>query len=356
MPITGNRGEWSELYALLRLLAEGKLYAANEDAKKIDSIFFPILKILREEHEPNLYEYRIASDTTVEIYLNDVKRKTISRKELARYASHLYNSIVHGEDRAFSIENADQIMEELECTRIAAPSSDKTDITMQLHDVQTGYDPICGFSIKSELGNPPTLLNASGSTNFVYEVKGLSVQQMDEINSINTRNKISDRIHRICEYGYLEFVKSASSTFACNLMMVDSCMERIVAEMLLYQYTNSKMDCADVISAIELSNPLHYPKKGFYEYKFKKLLCAIALGMVPGTPWDGHDEANGGYVIVTVNGDVLAYHIYNRDFFETYLLKNTKFERASTTRHNYASIYMENGKMYINLNLQIRFK
>ena len=356
MSITGNKGEWSELYALLHLLAEGKLYAANEDAKKLDHIFFPILKILREEHKPNLYEYRIASDTTVEIYLNNVKRKAISRKELGRYATHLYNNIIHGENRAFPIENADKIMEELECTKIAAPSTDKTDITMQLHDIQTGYNPICGFSIKSELGNPPTLLNASGSTNFVYEVKGLTEQQMEEINSINTGAKISDRIKKIREYGSLEFVKCANPTFACNLMMVDSRMEEIVADMLLYQYSNNIKSCVDVVAAMEKSNPLHFPKKGFYEYKFKKLLCAIALGMMPATPWDGHDEANGGYVIVTVNGDVLAYHIYNRDFFEAYLLKNTKFDRPSTTRHNYASIYQENEKMYINLNIQIRFK
>ena len=55
------------------------------------------------------------------------------------------------------------------------------------------------------------------------------------------------------------------------------------------------------------------------------------------------------------NGEVLAYHIYNRDAFEKYLLNNTKFERGSTGKHGFATLYMENGKRYINLNLQIRF-
>jgi hypothetical protein len=77
--------------------------------------------------------------------------------------------------------------------------------------------------------------------------------------------------------------------------------------------------------------------------------------MVPSREWDGKDEANGGYIIVTKKGDVLAYHIYNRDYFEEYLLTNTRFERASTSRHEFASLYMVNGRMYINLNLQIRF-
>ena len=77
--------------------------------------------------------------------------------------------------------------------------------------------------------------------------------------------------------------------------------------------------------------------------------------MTPATAWDGHDEANGGYIVVTSAGKVLAYHIYNRDFFKEYLMNNTKYERASTSRHGYASLYKENGKTYIKLNLQIRF-
>ena len=55
--------------------------------------------------------------------------------------------------------------------------------------------------------------------------------------------------------------------------------------------------------------------------------------MKPATIWNGIDEANGGYIIVTKQGDVLAYHIYNRNYFEKYLLNNTKYETASISRH-----------------------
>ncbi len=47
--LTGNKGEWSEIYVLLKLLAEGRLYAANENLEKIETIFYPIIKILRDE-------------------------------------------------------------------------------------------------------------------------------------------------------------------------------------------------------------------------------------------------------------------------------------------------------------------
>jgi hypothetical protein len=356
MRLTGNKGEWSELYVLLALLAEGKLFAAGENVKRIDSVFFPILKILREEQKKQLYEYRLSSETAVEVYLNGEKRKAISREALAEYAKYLYQRIKEGGDRAFPIDRAEEIMGELECEKIVAPSSDKTDITMQLHDVQTGYDPICGFSIKSELGSAPTLLNASGATNFVFEIDGLTDQQMDEINAIETKHKILDRVARILQYGSLAFKKADSPVFADNLMMIDSRMEEIIAEMLLCHYSTDTKGCEAVALAMEEQNPLKFPRKGLYEYKMKKFLCSVALGMNPSKEWDGHDEANGGYIIVTTDGDVLAYHIYNRDFFESYLLKNTKFEHGSSSRHKYASIYKEDGKMYIKLNLQIRFK
>ncbi len=71
--------------------------------------------------------------------------------------------------------------------------------------------------------------------------------------------------------------------------------------------------------------------------------------------WDGIDETNGGYIIVKADGEILAYHIYNRNMFEQYLFDNTFFERASTTRHKYMTLYEENGEMFIKFNLQIRF-
>ena len=52
----------------------------------------------------------------------------------------------------------------------------------------------------------------------------------------------------------------------------------------------------------------------------------------------------------------MAYHIYNRDFFEQYLLDNTILERASTSRHEYMSLYEEDGEMFIKMNLQVRFR
>lgn len=94
---------------------------------------------------------------------------------------------------------------------------------------------------------------------------------------------------------------------------------------------------------------------GFYTYKLKTLLCAIALGMVPSKPWYGREDANGGYIVVKDDGNVVCFFLYNRNEFERYLLDCTRFERASTSRHGYMEVLKEGDEYYINLNLQIRF-
>lgn len=355
--ITGNKGEWSEAYVLLRLLAQGRMYAADENLEQIDSMYFPIIKILREEIRNRKYEYAVDnSDRKINIYYNGQLVKSHPQAQFTSEADYLYDKIVEGGSRAFAIEHTEEFLKEIGCERLAAPSSDKTDISMQIYDINTGYSPVCGFSIKSEIGNAPTLINATGATNFIYEVEGLSDEQIESINAIDTRTKIRDRMDRIfSEAASVKFAKVNSSIFSNNLMLIDSRLHEIVAEALVCHYRDGLGTCKDVVSALEESNPLNFPAQGYYNYKFKELLCCAALGMTPATAWDGHDEANGGYIVVTSAGKVLAYHIYNRDFFKEYLMNNTKYERASTSRHGFASLYKENGKTYVKLNLQIRF-
>lgn len=357
--VSGNKGEWSEFYVLLKLLSEGRLYAADKDIKRNKDLFFPILSITREEKEGKLVVYDVFDEfhSHIIIYLNDEIVGTVDVEDLADDARILYNKIIQGGDRSFAVTSMDKIMKTLLCEKIAAPSSDKTDIRIEIHDTLTGYTRHSGFSIKSELGSPPTLLNASRATNFVFDVEGISDELMDEINLINEGNKIKKRFERIATEGELKYRCVANDVFEGNLMLIDTYMDKIIGEALLIYYMGGPIDCKDVVKKLEQTNPLGISRSGFYEFKFKKFLSSVALGMVPSRKWDGKDEANGGYIIVTKSGDVLAYHIYNRDYFEDYLFNNTRFERGSTSRHGFASIYKnEDDEKIINMNLQIRFK
>ena len=60
MALTGNKGEWSEIYALFRLLGEGKVHAGDENFNKIEEIFYPIISILRRDNNQKDYTFDIA--------------------------------------------------------------------------------------------------------------------------------------------------------------------------------------------------------------------------------------------------------------------------------------------------------
>jgi len=292
----------------------------------------------------------------VDIFSSGNFLKTIPRQWISEASKKVFKGIVSGNNAAFEIVEAPEIMKEMNIDRISASSADKTDITMQLHDIQTGYNPICGFSIKSQMGNPPTLLNASAATNFVYQIENISDDDMNRLNNIDSRTKLLDRMAFIHKNHSISFLGVSNKTFRDNLTLIDSNMEIILSELLMDYFLGNPPSCEDLIERLENKNPLHYPRKGFYEIKFKHFLSSVALGLKPTVPWDGTDEANGGYVIIKQDGDVVAYHIYNRNAFEKYLLHNTKLEKGSTSRHEYGSIYKENGKYYLKLNLQVRFK
>lgn len=49
MALTGNKGEWSEIYTLFKLLGDGVVYAGDQNLNKIQDLFYPIIMILRQE-------------------------------------------------------------------------------------------------------------------------------------------------------------------------------------------------------------------------------------------------------------------------------------------------------------------
>jgi type II restriction enzyme len=123
-------------------------------------------------------------------------------------------------------------------------------------------------------------------------------------------------------------------------------------------YSTKYSKLSDLSDELTKNNPLNFDlnhNHGFYEYKLKKFLTDVAVGMMPSKVWNGVYDATGGYLIVKENGEVLAYHLFNRNEFEDYLFLNTKLETASTTRHDFGKVYLKDNDCFINLNLQIRF-
>lgn len=358
--LKGNKGEWSEIYVLLRLLADGKIYAADDGLNKLKDVYFPIIEIIRKETKD---ETKYAAGSIISIYINDSKVKELPAAEFEIESEFLLNKIKSTTAKgAFSIEKTQNFMDKILCYKLTAPATNKSDITVKIIDINTGYSPIVGFSIKSELGSSPTLLNPGKSTNFIYKIHGNSglVKSVNGIYKVaggKHHTDIRGRINKIIEEkGQLKYCEMNNQVFRDNLVLIDSSMDKIIAETLLYFYKDDIRHCDEMVEKLERENPMKYGNVNAYKYKFKKFLTAVALGMKPATVWDGIDEATGGYIVVTKEGNVLAYHIYNRNYFEEYLLKNTKYDTPSASRHDFGKIYSEDGEDFIKLNLQVRFR
>ena len=77
--------------------------------------------------------------------------------------------------------------------------------------------------------------------------------------------------------------------------------------------------------------------------------------MTAGSKWDGKEQVNGGYIVVTDDGDVLCYHSNDREAFRDYLYRNTYFEYVSADKYNWSRILKIDGEYYIPLNISVRF-
>lgn len=358
--ITGNKGEWSELYVLFRLLGEGKVHAGDADLNKLD-LFYPILNIIREEGKK--YEYKPKSAQKIVVIDEDGNEYArIPMDKFMEESAKLLESIKGASNqRAFEVPDAECFMNQIGCTKIKAPSQDKADIHIVIHDLRTNMTPLLGFSIKSQLGSASTLLNPSKPTNITYKVVGGNMTD-EEIAEINNIEDHLPRMKALLNKGYhLEYFEIEHKTFKNNLLFLDMCMPELVGRCLIWgSMPGSSTSTKDIIEAIAKENPFKYTGSNvtaFYEHKMKALLLDTALGMTSAKEWDGHYDANGGYLVVKSNGDIVCYHFYNKNDVEDYLYYNTRFDRASRSRYDFGSLYRGDGNnVYMKLNLQIRFK
>lgn len=324
-------------------------------------LYNAIMGIIREESKR--YEYKPNKEQNIVVIDEEGNEfARISMDKFMQESSSLLDTIKNtSSKRAFEIPETECFMSQIGCTKLKAPSSDKADIQIVIHDLRTNMTPQLGFSIKSQLGSASTLLNAGMTTNIRYHVIGgkMTDEEMTEINAIEDH---LPRMQALVDKGYnLVYSDVENQTFKNNLLFLDTCMPEFIAACLVCDsMPNSTSAIKEAVELVASQNPFHYSGQNvvaFYEHKMKVLLLDSALGMTPAKEWTGRYDANGGYLVVKKDGDIVCYHFYNRNDVEDYLYYNTRFERASRSRYNYGSLYRgEDGEVYIKLNLQIRFK
>ncbi|MCX6181436.1 MAG: HpaII family restriction endonuclease [Bacteroidetes bacterium] len=358
--LTGNKGEWSEPYALLKLLADGKLFLGGENFSKIKGLFYPIVKILRHEKE-RIIEFSYSDSL---IIISDEKLLfKVPINDFVKNAKLCFEKIKNSKKGkgSFEIPEIEEFLSSFSIYTLKAKSKQKNDITIQIEDPNTFITPSMGFSIKSQLGRPSTLVNASGATNFTYIIAGKKLTG-EKIEEINKTREFSRKFKLLAESGAsLQHENVENNIFKSNLQTIDYNFEKILSEILVLFYSNdisSENTIPKFINKVSSKNSFGYDLKinsSMYELIMKKFLTDYALGMRAAEVWKRDYQATGGYLIVKDDGEIICYHFYFTKNFEDYLFSNTRLETPDPEKHGFGQIYPDKGVNKIKLNLQIRF-
>lgn len=351
-----NKGEWSEIYALLFLLIYPDMVVADSKLNAIANDLYKLKEIKRTDDINGVFEY-VLKGNDVEVRNNDELDYVISLIELSENKNRILEAINNAPSGggSFEIEGIDGLLFKLtKGEKIKAKSLSKEDLEAIVYDFRLGRDANLKYSIKSSLGRPATLLNASQRTNFLYVVEGLSDDQAAEINSIDTSSKLLDRIKLINKFGgSIKFVKVPDEKFDYNLKMIDSKMPEYLGNTLLDSYIKNEKDLKELFLK---SN--QFLDETFAMKKLSQFLEAVSFGMFPGKKWDGYNEVNGGLLIIKTNGNVVVLDlVYYKKEVLNYIIEETKLDTPSTTRYSQLELIKVGDKKHeFTLNLQVRYK
>ncbi|MEQ1667692.1 MAG: HpaII family restriction endonuclease, partial [Sulfuriferula sp.] len=341
--ITRNKGELSELYALIKIINQRMLNYGNAQGRATTSQV-NVIRVKSGSTTINLNSL----DITI---TNHCSSHQIALSELftSTELADLVCEIQQGR-ATFSNEKITQTIDLLQLNKTKGTSHDKADLHLDFNEENTLFQNQ-GVGIKSFLGAAPTLINASQATNFIYEIKQLDANHIDEINNIDTKSKIKDRLNAVMAAGgTFHFCGCENQTYESNLRKVDSAMPLILADALLAFFskkitrklTEYPEKCvADQRIASETSIRL----RDFIQYSI--------LGIFPNQAWSGDLSANGA-LVVQQNGELLFYHTNQYQALKDYFYQHAHFDTPSSTRHRFGQIYKEGSRLLFKLNLQIR--
>lgn len=385
MALKGNKGEWSELYVLVKLLAEGKLYQSDVNLERDEENVYDVIKAYKKEIAYSLEFVREQQQLEVYKIVNDQDKELVASFRydiLTQIAENICEEIINSHQRTFFIQNANDFIQNALITKIKADPSTKADIKLRIYDFRLAKETDLGFSIKSLLGGDSTLFNTGPGNNFIYKVNlefpiNVSNFNIETYNGPKGISKITYRLQELERNGAQFSYKSIqSSQLWRNLKMVDGDLPEILGWALYYRWKERISSLKEISLILEERDPLGFYVSGindqrFYEYKIKKFLTEAAMGMTSETPWTGEYDSFGGIILAKKDGDVLCFHIYDFNIFRNYLLENTFLEQAGTgedpqnpgnkksgagKKYYYGWLYEEDHEYNFKINLQVRFK
>lgn len=354
MAFDATKKEWSEVYVLFRLLADGALTAGTAEGEA--GRRWPIVRIAREEHNGTRY-YDIEGERVH--LMGEEMDMWVARDEFARTADRIWAALkASSDDRVESPEEVEAFLDEVCIYDLEARTDDRTDFYVTFYS--TDLPPV-GFVVRSRMGVLIPLLDGGRSANLKFEQTGIrfAAPTVNKVNALDTPGGVADRMRMIERLGgVLRYSDVADRVFRGNLSMIDLHFPRLMAEMVRTMHLEGITRTDELVARMIEINPLKIKdeliqKHGFYTFKVKQFLLALAFGMRPAKLYNGTDTAIAGFVMVDGDGALLGYQKAESDVFADYLFTHSRLEKGPTERDKYGYLEKENGTYYLKLNLKI---
>jgi len=155
-------------------------------------------KILRA----SLSDLDIVYDLTKSGYIEKISAHNLSKLNLFQIANldlkEIFAELVGAKGSSFVIESLTAPVELFGLEKVKSSSQKKSDINLLVKSTSDSKEFQSGFSIKSKLGQPSTLLNASQATNFIFKLCNFQ-GNITKINSIENSKKIKERLKHLLQ-------------------------------------------------------------------------------------------------------------------------------------------------------------
>ena len=173
-------------------------------------------------------KYKIEDKNILKL-LNDEQSKEYDINHLSEQNKTLLEKILahKSANGSFEISEIQPLIDDFfDGQKPKGASNVKADLIADVLDTKRIQNFNISYNIKSNLGSPATLLNASRHTNFIYEITGIDDAIMNQSNNITTSKKLLDRCN---------FLKSQGAVF--SFIQTESCIfERNLACKVLYLF------------------------------------------------------------------------------------------------------------------------
>ncbi len=358
MSFEATKRELGELYSFFRLLADGEVSIGTPLLKKEDIANWKIGLIKREEHDGERFYCIENKDVRMHSEHGEL---FIPREDFASMSTLLLDTLKSsaGVEPVEVPDTVEGFLNKLAIYDLEAKTDDRTDLSVAFWNPEA---PLSGFNIRCRFGAMNPLLDGGRAANLKLEQTGIKLAnpEVSKINALpESPNEVAERMMMIERLGgVLKYSDVADRVFRSNLLMIDLHFPRVLAEMVRMMHLDGITRVRDLTERIKEINPLKIKeelisKHGFYEYKIKQFLLALALGMRPAKIYNGVDSAVEGMFLTDADGEILCYHQSKRQIFADFLYQNTRFEKGSVDKDKYGFLERENGVYYFKLNVKI---